>query len=68
MSTPLRLLIGEDSEDDAVLLAKELTRSACTVRVARVDTPEGLREAFAAQAWDIVISDYSMPHFSGTDA
>jgi diguanylate cyclase (GGDEF)-like protein len=68
VSTPLRVLIVEDSEDDALLLARELTRSGYTLSFARVDTPEGLREALAGQAWDIVISDYSMPHFSGTDA
>jgi diguanylate cyclase (GGDEF)-like protein len=68
MSTPLRLLIIEDSEDDALLLAKELTRSGYTLSFARVDTPERLKEALAGRAWDIVISDYSMPHFSGTDA
>src|SRR5688572_15936913 len=34
----------------------------------RVDTPELMRAALARQSWDVVISDYVMPRFSGLAA
>ena len=68
MNTPLRLLLVEDSEDDAVLLVRELTRGGYAVEYHRVDTVDAFKDAVATQEWDVVISDHSMPHFSGTDA
>lgn len=68
MDRPLRLLIVEDSEDDTLLLVRELERGGYKVIFERVDTPEALHAALDHQPWDIVISDYSMPHFSGTAA
>ena len=68
MDRPLRLLIVEDSEDDTLLLVRELERGGYKVTFERVDTPEALHAALDRQPWDIVISDYSMPHFSGTAA
>ena len=68
MSTPLRVLIVEDSEDDTALLVRELRRGGYDVTFERVDSPGALDEAVAKREWDIVICDYSMPHFSGTDA
>ena len=68
MSTPLRLLIIEDSEDDALLLERELTKNGYDLNCERVDTPEAMKEALATKTWDLVISDFVMPHFSGLDA
>jgi two-component system cell cycle sensor histidine kinase/response regulator CckA len=68
MGIPLRVLIVEDSEDDAALLIRELQRGGYDAQFQRVDTPDALRSALVTQEWDIVISDFSMPHFSGTDA
>jgi len=68
MSTPLRLLIVEDSQDDAMLLLRELTRGGFEVVHERVDTADALTSALAREEWDLVVSDHSMPHFSGTDA
>ncbi len=68
MTTPLRVLIVEDSEDDTALLVRELRRGGYDVTFERVDSPEALDTAVAKREWDIVICDYSMPHFSGTDA
>ncbi len=64
----LRLLLIEDSEDDAALVVRALTRGGYTVIVERVDTPAALRAALGRQAWDIAIADYTMPSFSGTVA
>jgi len=67
MGIPLRALIIEDSEDDAKLIARELESGGFDVKYQRVDSPEALRRACDSQEWDLVISDYSMPHFSGTE-
>ena len=68
MSTPLRLLIIEDSEDDALLLERELTKNGYDLDSQRVDTPEAMQRALATKTWDVVVSDFVMPHFSGLDA
>lgn len=66
--TPLRLLLIEDSEDDAVLVVRELSKAGYAVTSERVDTPEALVAALDRQRWDLVIADYTMPRFSGTAA
>jgi signal transduction histidine kinase len=68
MAIPLRLLIVEDSEDDAFLLLRELQHGGYEVSHERVDSPAALEAALERQGWELVISDHSMPHFSGTDA
>ena len=68
MGTPLRVLMIEDSEDDAALLARELRRGDYDVQFQRVDLSDTLKSALEMDKWDLIISDYSMPHFSGTDA
>jgi signal transduction histidine kinase len=67
-STPLRLLLIEDSEPDAVLLLRELRQSGFDVSHLRVDTPEALERALAAEPWDVILSDYSLPKFDGLSA
>jgi diguanylate cyclase (GGDEF)-like protein len=64
----LRLLMVEDSEDDARLLHSELTQTAGDVTYARVDTAEDMRTALNDSDWDIVISDHSLPRFSSLEA
>src|ERR1700731_5010698 len=68
METPLRVLMIEDSEDDAALLLRELRRGGYDVVSERVDLPDTLNFALDAKTWDLVVSDFSMPHFSGMDA
>ena len=65
---PLRLLLIEDSEDDAVLVTRTLTRAGYDVFAKRVDTAEALRQALDDREWDLAIADYTMPAFSGTKA
>ena len=65
MTIPLRLLLIEDSEDDAFLLTRELERGGYALQVLRVDSAVELTTALDRQAWDLVIGDYSMPQFSG---
>jgi PAS domain S-box-containing protein len=68
MSIPLRLLVIEDSEDDVLLLTRELKRGGYDPVFARVETAAGMRKALARGDWDIIVSDYIMPRFSGLDA
>ena len=68
MSKRLRALIVDDSENDAALVALELRRGGYDVTFERVETLETMNSALAKQTWDLVISDYTMPHFSGLDA
>lgn len=68
MSVPLRVLIVEDSEDDAALLVRELERAGYDVSHERVDTPPAMGFALQSGSWDLIICDFSMPKFSGMDA
>src|SRR6266852_8452764 len=68
MGVPLCVLIVEDSEDDAVMVLRELKQAGYDVDFKRVDSSDALRSSLAARQWDLVISDFSMPVFSGTDA
>ena len=68
MSNPLRILLVEDSEDDAGLLLRELRRGGFDVLYERVDTPAAMNSALDKQEWDVVVSDHSMPYFSGVEA
>src|SRR5712691_2686572 len=68
MSTPLRVLIVEDSEDDTALLVRELGRGGYEVTFERVDSASAMAIALEEKEWDLVVCDYSMPHFSGSEA
>lgn len=68
MNIPLKLLLVEDSRDDADLLLRELRRGGYSVTSERVQTPEAMKSALETQTWDLIICDYSMPDFSGLDA
>ena len=68
MTTPLSLLIIEDSADDACLVMHELKKNGYDLDCERVDTPDGMQGALSAREWDIIISDFTMPRFSGMDA
>src|SRR5262245_15663107 len=65
---PLRVLIVEDSENDALLLEIELQRAGYEPQCHRVDTPQAMRAALERQVWDVVIADYVLPHFNGLAA
>jgi PAS domain-containing protein len=68
LSVPLSVLIVEHSEDDTRLLLRELQRGGFEPTHERVETAGALRAALAQQAWDVVISDYTMPSFTGLRA
>jgi PAS domain S-box-containing protein len=65
---PLRVLIVEDSEDDTLLLLRELKRGGYEPNYKRVETAEAMEKALADSEWDVIISDYRMPRFSALEA
>jgi two-component system sensor histidine kinase UhpB len=68
VTTPLQVLIVEDSENDALLLELELQRAGYETVCHRVDTAAAMIAALARQRWDLVIADYVMPLFNGLAA
>jgi response regulator RpfG family c-di-GMP phosphodiesterase len=69
MSTKLlRLLLIEDSDDDAALLLREIQRAGYRVEHERIETADAMRSALKREAWDLVICDYSLPTFDAPRA
>lgn len=68
MAVALRVLIVEDSEDDAALVLMELKRGGYEPELLRVETAAALSAALKTQAWDIIISDYILPQLNGIEA
>lgn len=68
MRSHLRVLIVEDSEDDMLLILRELRRSEYIITHVRVDTHATMEASLDQQSWDIVIADYNLPSFSAPEA
>jgi PAS domain S-box-containing protein len=68
MGKPIHILIIEDSEDDTQLLLRELRRGGYDPIAERVDTAEAMKSALGQTHWDLIVSDYIMPRFSGLAA
>ena len=64
----LRVLLVEDTDDDAVLFARALRAAGFDPTILQVQTEEDFRAALSASTWDLVISDHSLPKFSSTAA
>ncbi|HTQ99385.1 MAG TPA: EAL domain-containing protein [Candidatus Acidoferrum sp.] len=64
----VELLFIEDRPDDAELAVRQLQREGFAVTWRRVDTERDLRSALSDHSPDLILSDYSMPGFSGTGA
>src|SRR5919197_1020828 len=68
MGGPLRVLIVEDLEDDALLLQRVLRRAGYDLTCERGDTAAAMNAALDRQAWDFVIADFKLPDFDGLAA
>lgn len=65
---PLRALVVEDSEDDALLLENAIQRYGFALTWRRVDDPASMLAVLATREWDIILCDYNMPRFSVDEA
>ncbi len=64
----LRVLLMEDSDDDAILTLQHLRKGGMRVESLRVDTLEDLSTALDSGQWDVVISDFELPTCNGIEA
>jgi two-component system, cell cycle sensor histidine kinase and response regulator CckA len=64
----VRVLLVEDSATDAKLLVQELKRGGREIEFERVEDDAGMRAALERKTWDVILSDWSMPKFSGVAA
>jgi two-component system response regulator len=65
---PIRVLIVEDSDDDVLLLVRQLKKDGYRPIYDQLDTAEAMRKALEKQTWDVILCDNSMPGFSAFDA
>jgi PAS domain S-box-containing protein len=68
MTGTLRILIVEDSVNDADLIVRDLRRAGRPIHFERVEDATAMRAAFERASWDAVISDWSMPRLSALRA
>lgn len=68
MDRPLRVLIVDDSQDDAELLIRELQCGGYAPTFERVETASAMKMMLENHPWDIVLADHSMPYFSAIGA
>jgi signal transduction histidine kinase len=68
MGALLRVLIVEDLDADAQLMLMELRHHGYDIDYERVETRPAMEQALARQAWDIILSDYSLPEFNAMNA
>ncbi|MBE9509500.1 MAG: response regulator [Bacteroidetes bacterium] len=64
----LKILIVDDVPDDAELVAVQLKQQGIKFSWKHVDNAQKLKNALTDEAWDVVITDYSMPGFDGIEA
>ncbi|SCZ54714.1 PAS domain S-box protein [Thiohalomonas denitrificans] len=62
----LKVLLVEDSEDDAFLLMRELRKGGYSPEYRQVDCLSDVETALS-ESWDLVLSDYSLPGFTALD-
>ena len=63
MGIPLRVLIVEDSPDDATLIIRHLIKGGYEPDSTIVQNADEMRRALAGKEWDLILCDYSMPAF-----
>lgn len=65
---PLKVMLIEDCEYDALLLLDTLRQGGYLPDYILIDTSEAMEQALLQTDWDIILSDYAMPQFSGPAA
>lgn len=65
---PLRVLLVEDSQPDAILICHALKSGGFVPTCERVDTAQAMLTALSSGPWDLILADHAMPHFSAPEA
>jgi PAS domain S-box-containing protein/diguanylate cyclase (GGDEF)-like protein len=68
MDEQLKLVVAEDNEMDAALIARHLARAGINCTMHRVQTEPDFVNALEDVKPDVILSDYSMPQFDGQRA
>lgn len=68
MTKTLRVLHVEDQERDVALLKRHLSKAGYELASERVETAGAMRDALERREWDVILCDYSMPHFNALSA
>lgn len=68
MTKPLQALLIEDSEDDAMLIVRELEHGGYEVDYERIDKSDEIEDALSRKNWDVVLCDHAMPHICAPEA
>ena len=68
MTVALRILLVEDSADDAEVMMLALSRSVEAPEWKRVESADEMRAALAEGPWDLVLSDFALPGFGAAEA
>jgi diguanylate cyclase (GGDEF)-like protein/PAS domain S-box-containing protein len=68
MREPIKVLLVEDHAEDAEILLREIRLKGLSVNGRRVDTCRDYEEALALFEPDLILSDYTLPGFDGTEA
>lgn len=63
----LKVIIVEDSEDDTLLVVRELHKGGYELDYRRVETANELTAQLEADHWDLVITDHNLPGLNSID-
>ena len=64
----LRVLMVEDSEDDELLIIRELKKGGYDPEYERVETAAAMKKALKDKKWDVILCDYKLPQFNAPSA
>ena len=59
MERTLKVLIADDSEDDALLLIRELRKGGLRCEFQRVENSEDMKSSLDLESWDLIVTDHN---------